>query len=266
MFVNKKIMRFISLTLAVIMIFSLCACGETAEEEETISYAEEAPAGKAEILERFNKIMAEAKAGEAAVKYTLDQEADDCECENEYIDAAFKTLADKITDPNFEQSVEYGASKKDLFPVMGSDSAAELLLTDIQSAIITDNEGDKTYKIIIKLNPEVNPEQDGSIYGKVFEIKKDEDILKNFDIVKNLMTVDSYSASYGVGTIKVEVDKATDHIIKLNLSREVTVETEVTGHDTLAGITAEPLKFLYKSTANYELDWDDPATEDIIEA
>ncbi len=265
---NKKIIRFISLTLAVLMIFSLCACGDTAEEEEeTISYAtEDRPLGKEEVLATFNRVMATAKSGKAAVKYTLDQEAADGKSENEYIEAAFKTLADKITDHNNEQTVAYGEALTDIFPVMGSDKAAELLLTDIQSAVITDNEGDKTYKIVIKLNPETNPDNENSIYGKLYNIEKDEDILKNFDIVKDFMTVDSYEATYGVGTVKVEVDKATDHIVKLNLSREVAVETEVTGHGTLESVKTAPLSFVYRSTANYELDWDDPATADTIEA
>ncbi len=261
---NKKIMRFISLTLAVLMIFSLCACGETAEEEEeVIKYASESPVGKAQIVERFNEVMATAKNSKAAIKYNLDQDAGDCDCENEYIDAAFKTLADKITDPNFEITTKYGEATTDVFPLMGSDEAGSLSWTDVKSAVITDNESDKTYKIVLKINPETNPEQESSIYGKLYKIEKDADILKNFDVVKDIMTVEEYNATYGTGTITVEIDKATDHILKLWLNRNVAVETEVTGQGTLASVGTVPLKFNYNSTAYYELDWDNPETEEI---
>ncbi len=262
---NKKIMRFISLTLAILMIFSLCACGENAaeEEEETINYASEVPVGKAEVVARFNEVMAAAKNGDAAVKYSLDQGAGGCDCENQYIKAAFKTLADKITDESFAMEAKYGEAKTDIFPVMGTETAGALDLTDVKSAYITDNEKDKIYKIVIKINPETNPEQESSIYGKLYKIEKDEDVLKNFDIVKELMTAESYSATYGTGTITLEVDKATDHILKLWLSRDVAVETEVTGQGTLESIGTVPLKFNYSSTAYYELDWDNPETEEI---
>lgn len=262
---NKKILRFVSLTLAVLMIFSLCACSgaTTEEEEETIKYASEAPSGKAEILERFNAVIKTAKESKAAISYSLDQGAGGCECENEYIDAAFKTLANKITAADFGMSTAYGEPTTDIFPLMGSEEAGSLALTDVRSAVITDNEADKTYTIIIKINPETNPEQGDSIYGKLYKIEKDEDILKNFDIVKDFMTVESYSATYGTGTIKAIVDKTTDHITKLELSRDVAVETEVTGQGTLASVGTVPLKFNYNSTAHYSLDWDNPETEEI---
>ncbi len=264
---NKKVMRFISLTLAILMIFSLCACGETEEEEEEIKYASEVPAGKAEILDRFNSVLATAKESKPAVKFSLnDREAKDCECENEYIKASFKTVASKIVADNFSKETKYGEAATDVLPIRGSEQAGSLALTDITSAYIVDNEADKNYKIVIKINPETNPEQDGSVYGKLYNIEKDEDVLKNFDSVKDFMTVESYSATYGTGTITAEIDKATDHLVKLWLSRDVNVETEVTGQGTLASVGTVPLKFLYKSTAYNELDWDNPATEDIIEA
>lgn len=246
------------------MIFSLCSCsGNVQEEEEKIVYASEIPSGKAEIVDRFNKIMAVAKSSSAAISYSLDQGAGGCECENEYVKAAFKTLADKMTNQDFGMSTAYGESTKDIFPVMGSEDAGALDFTDVRSAAITDNEGDKTYTIIIKINPETNPEQEGSIYGKLYKISKDEDILKNFDGFKDFATVESYSATYGVGTIRVTVDKATDHITKLELSRDVKVTTEVTGQGTLASVGTVAMTFDYHSTAHYSLDWDNPETEDI---
>lgn len=263
---NKKLIRFISLTLAVMMIFSLCACNgaaPTEEEETTINYASEVPAGKAEVLARFNEVIKTAKEGKVAVSYSLDQGAGGCECENQYVKAAFKTIANKVTDTDFGMSTEYGEPTTDIFPLMGSEEAGSLALTDVRSAIITDNEGDTTYTIVIKINPETNPEQGESIYGKLYKIEKDADILKNFEIIKDFMTVESYDATYGTGTIKAIVDKATDHIIKLELSRDVRVATEITGQGTLESVGTVPMSFDYNSTAHYDLKWDNPETEEV---
>lgn len=55
---NKKIVRFSSLLLALLMVLSLCACGE---EEETYDYKSPIPTTTEEILSRFNDAMADAK-------------------------------------------------------------------------------------------------------------------------------------------------------------------------------------------------------------
>ena len=263
---NKKLIRLISLALAVMMVFSLCSCTGGApeeEEKEPIKYASEAPSGKAEVVDQFNKVMALAKSGKVAISYSLDQGAGGCECENPYVKAAFKTLANKMTGPDFGMSTEYGQPTTDIFPVMGSENAGALDFTDVRSAIITDNEADTTYTIIIKINPETNPEQENSTYGKLYKISKDKDILANFDGYKDFATAESYSATYGTGTIKAIVDKATDHIIKLELSRDVKVETEVTGQGTLASVGTVAMTFDYWSTAHYDLNWDNPETQDV---
>ena len=260
---NKKLIRLISLALAAIMVFSLCSCSTNPAEEETtteIPYASESPAGKAEIVERFNKLMADTKNATdyEEMKYWLDQSAGGCECENKYVKAAFKTVADKMTKESFGLSTadeENPSTPKDCFPVMGSDDAGALSLADVRSALISDNKGDAHYTIILKINPETNPEQEDSVYGKLYKISKDEDILANFDSVKDFVTAEEYSATYGIGTIKMVVDKKTDHVTKLELSRSVAIETEITGQGTLASVGTVPMSFEYTSTANYEIIW-----------
>lgn len=262
---NKKLIRLFALTLAVLMVFSLCACNNAAteEEEEKIVYASEVPSGKAEIVERFNAVIKTAKEGKVAISYSLDQGAGGCECENSYVQASFKTIANKVTATDFGMSTNYGEPTTDIFPLMGSEEAGALALTDVRSAIITDNEGDTTYTILIKINPETNPEQGDSIYGKLYKVEKDADVLKHFDNVKDFMTVESYDAAYGTGTIRAIVDKATDHIIKLELSRDIRVTTEITGQGTLESVGAVPMSFDYYSTAHYDLNWDNPETQEV---
>lgn len=267
---NKKLIRLLSLALAAVMVFSLCACSSTQEEEEvtTIPYADEkienGDVAKADLVAKFNKLMADTKASTEfeSINYWLDQSAGDCECENEYIKASFKTLEKKITSESFGLSTadeENPASVKDIFPVMGSDKAGALDLADVRTATITDNAEDAHYTIVLRINPETNPEQENSVYGKLYKISKDDEILAEFAKYEKFVTVEKYDASYEIGTIKVIVDKATDRITKLELSRTAAIETEITGQGTLASVGTVPLKFKYYSTANYEITW--PAEE-----
>jgi hypothetical protein len=152
---------------------------------------------------------------------------------------------------------------KECFPVMGSDEAAVLDFADVRSAIITDNEADAYYTIVIKLNPEKNPNQGDSVYGKLYKITKDEDIIKAFDGFKDFFTVGSYDANYGVGTIRMQVDKKSDRVMKVELIREVAIETTVTGQGAMKDEIGKdiPATFNYSSTATYDVLWKDIPVE-----
>lgn len=260
---NKKLFRIMALALALVMVFSLCSCDTYDEDEEKIIYASEIPSGKEAIVARFNDVLAAAKAGKPAISYGLSQGTGGCDCENEYVKAGFKTVAKLITKEGFGMSTQYGEDTTEIFPLMGSTQAGSLSTADVRTAYITDNATDANYIIYIKINPENNPEQGEGVYGGLYKLTKDEDILKNFENVSHLMTAESYSASYRIGTIKAIINKTTDHLVKLELSRDARIETEVTGQGTLASVGTVPLSFDYHSTANYDLDWNDPQTEDI---
>jgi hypothetical protein len=264
--VNKNLVRISALIISLIMIFSLCSCNtnQSDDDQEEIKYAEAIPQNKEEILDRLNEVIAAAKSAKPAISYSLDQGAKGADCENKYVKASFKTVADKITAQKFSQSTKYGESTKDVFPLMGSDNPGALALNDIRSAIITDNKKDTTYTILIKIYPETNPTQTSGVYGKLFKVDSHTDILKNFESVSNLMTANSYDAEYGTGTVKAIIDKATGHITKLELHRDVAITTQITGQGTLASVGTVQLKFNYNSTANYSLNWDNPDT-DIVE-
>lgn len=260
---NKKFIRIICAVLSVAMLFTLCSCTVSNEDEEkTIPYKSDVPADKLAVIDRLNAVIADAKNSKPAVSYSLSQGAGGCDCENKYVKAAFKTLADAITKESFSQETKYGESTRDIFPLMGSDKAGCISATDVSTAFITDNVPDKTYTITVTVNGEENPGQNGT-FGKLYKIEQDDEIMKNFDIIKDFITAEGYSAVYKQGVIKAVIDKATDHLIKLELKRDVTVTTEVTGNGTLASITTVPLSFNYNSTANYSLDWDNPDTDAI---
>lgn len=270
---NKKLIRLLSLALVAIMTLSLCACnGSSTEEETTTTVAIESgsPEGKAEIVARFNKLMASAKNAKSLeedekngfeeMKYWLDHDIKGVDSENETIKSLIKLFADKVTSNGYDLSTkneEEPSNPKECFPIMGSDAAGALDLADVRSAIMTDNGSDTHYTIIIKLNPETNPDQENSIYGKLYKITEDGEILKEFDDYKDFITVAGYDATYGVGTVKMVIDKKTDRVTKLELSREVAIETKVTGQGTFKDeIPADTVvTFNFTSTANYEIIW-----------
>lgn len=266
---NKIIVRFSSLLIAVLMVLSLCACGEVVEEE-TYDYKSPIPTTTEEILNRFNSAMADVKKSNPGISYSIGQNASmngeqKDKCENEYVKAAFKTVSSAITKESFSKQTSYGESTKDIFPTLGSDTTASLTMSDIRSAYVTENKNDgtgATYIIVIKIYPEDNPTQNGSIYGKLYNIMDDQEILSHFDVVSSVATVGSYDAEYGIGTIRAILEKESDRITELQLSRNVIVSTSLTGVGTLSDIGTVPFEFTYESTENYSIDWFDPATKD----
>lgn len=270
---NKKLIRLISLALIAVMALSLCACnaGTAEEETTTIRYNSKAPEGKEEVVARFNKLMADTKAakGFEEMKYSLGNDIGGVESDNATLKNLIKFYADQSAgaaagaEELSTKAEDKKVTAKECFPVMGSDEAAVLDFSDVRSAVITDNEADTHYTIIIKLNPEKNPGQGEGVYGKLYKITKDEDILKAFDGYKDFFTVGSYDANYGVGTIKMVVDKKSDRVMRVELIRDVAIETTVTGQGAMKDeIGADiPVTFNYSSTAVYEVSWADIPTE-----
>ncbi len=264
---NKKFVKFSSLLLALLMVLSLCACGE--EEEEAIEYKSPIPTTTEEVLSRFNAAIADAKKADPAISYSVSQgasmsgEQKDA-CENEYVKAAFKTVAKAITKESFSAETAYGESNKDIFPTFGSEEAPVLTNADIRSAYFAENKDDGTgesYIIVIKIYPETNPNQTDSVYGKLYKITDDKEILSHFDVVNSVVTVGDYSAQYGEGMIRAKLSKTDDSLLELQLSRNVVVSTELTGVGTLADLGTVPFSFNYDSTETYTVNWTAPVND-----
>lgn len=259
---NKKFVRVISLLTAILMLFALCSCGAETEEETELQYKSAAPVTKQEIVDRFNAVLAAAINGTPAVSYSLDQGAKDPKCDNKYVKASFKTIAKEVTAEKFGESTEYGESAKLILPVHGTEAAGKVDISSVRTATITDNKADDTYTIIITLYSESNPQQNGSQYGKLYKIDTQEEILKNFEVIKDFAIIKSFNTNYGIGKIKAVIYKETDNVKTLELSREVKVDTEITGVGKLASIGENlPLSFTYTSTEKYDINWDNPDTD-----
>ncbi len=250
---NKKIKRIVSLILVAIMAISLCACGEI--EEEVVQRASAIPQTKAEIFDYFCKALDMVIEQKPAVSYGLSQDAGSADCENSSIEAAFPTIAKLITVGEGAETA-YGEDCSAVFP------NNKLTLNDIKSANIVDIDDvtSRSYTITLTIWEENNPNQDDSVFGKIYKITKDEDILEEMKKAADYMTVESYDAQYRIGTIRAVISKETDRLEELNLSRSVDVTTEITGQNTLAEIGTVPLSFNYETTENYSINWDNPET------
>ena len=249
---NKKIKRLVSFLLVAIMAFSLCACGEI--EEEVVQRASAIPQTKAEIFDYFCAALDKVVAEKPAVSYGLSNRARGADCENSNIEAAFPTIA-KLMTVGDGAEVEYGADNTGVFPTN------KLELNDIKSANIIDIDDttSRSYTIVLTIWDDSNPNQDDSVFGKIYKISKDEDILAEMKKASAYFTVESYDAQYRIGTIRAVVSKETDRIESLELERTVDITTEITGVNTFAEVGTVPLSFEYSSTESYSMNWDAPA-------
>lgn len=249
---NKKVKRIISLLLVAVMALSFCACGEI--EEEVVQRASAIPQTKAEIFDYFCAALDGVIEGKPAVSYGLSNDTGSPDCENGNIKAAFSTIAGLMTVGDGDE-VAYGEDCSAIFP----DNKLEL--NDIKSANIIDIDDvtSRSYTIVLTIWDENNPNQDDSVFGKIYKISKDEDILAEMKKAADYFTVDSYDAQYQIGTIRAVVSKETDRLEELHLERTVEVSTEITGVNTLAEVGTLPLKFNYYSTESYSMNWDEPA-------
>lgn len=253
---NKKIIRALALVLIAAMTFSLCSCGSY--EEEVIKRASAIPQTKAEIFDYFCKAMKMVEEKNPAVSYKLSQKAKSADSENSSIKAAFPTIA-KLMTGSIKESTEYGEDCSKLFPQNTLD------LKNIKSANIVDIDDatSRSYTIELTIWEESNPTQENSIFGKIYKITPKDEILNELKKASDYMTIDDYDAQYQVGKIIAVVSKETDRLSELKLEREIRVETEVTGQNTLAEMGTVPLAFTYSSTANYSVNWDDPNTAEV---
>ena len=250
---NKKIKRIVSLLLVAVMAFSLCACGEI--EEEVVQRASAVPQTKAEIFDYFCKALDAVVEQKPAVSYGLSNKARSAECENSNIEAAFSTIAGLMTVGDSAETA-YGEDCSAIFP------NNKLELNDIKSANIIDIDDvtSRSYTIVLTIWDETNPNQDDSVFGKIYKITKDEDILEEMKKASAYFTVESYDAEYQIGTIRAVVSKETDQLEELHLERNVEVSTEITGLNTFAEVGTVPLSFSYSSTENYTMNWENPNT------
>lgn len=277
---NKKIKRILAVLLAATMVLSLCSCGYS-DDDDVKQAADKTQVGynKAEILDYFKSVTQMVIDGDngakPAVSYSFSQGTGSCECENKYIKAAYKTVS-KLVCQGFGASTEYGKDCTDIFALKGQKVACKLEATDIKSAEIVDfnQDGETSYKIVIKLYGESNPTQNSSRFGKAYDIynvfgdnEKYGSITTKKGVIdelnkgaSSLMSIEDYNAQYTDGTITAQIEKKNDHLTNVTYQRNVKVSTVVTGKGNIASVGAEDLSFDYNSQETFDVNWDNPDT------
>ncbi len=253
--------KILALLLVAVMALSLCSCGDTGVgEEETVKRASAIPATKQEIFDYFCKAIDKVIAEKPAVSYGVSHNAKSADCENSSVEAAFPTIAKLITNGiDNGASTEFGQDCKDVFV----DN--KLTINDIKSANIVDIDDvtSRSYTVTLTIWDETNPNQDDSVFGEIYKITDDKEILEEMKKASAYFTVEKYDAAYEVGVIRAVISKETDRIESLDLEKTVMVSTEITGQNTLAEVGTVPLSFRYESTESYGINWDNPNTSEV---
>ncbi|MBR6619497.1 MAG: hypothetical protein IKK85_04065 [Clostridia bacterium] len=291
---KSKTIKILALLLTACVFLGVTSCsgGSGGEEETTeattIASATPLMTEKAEVLAYFNSVMAAAKAGKAAVKYSSNYDPNGFECENATFKAALPTITKLMKDGfNADLGAEaaYGDSLADIVPVKGGAALAltEADIVDIainpeafsklaeeesklandseystESAIIVDED---VRKITITLADEADPQAGAGLFGRIYNIPDRAMIAEEMAKASDYMTYDgTYSAKYTGCSIYMEIDRTTDKVIKVEFHRNIEVDVTVTGVGTLEALGTTPLHFVVNGADVYEFDWNEPTT------
>lgn len=291
---KSKTIKILALLLTACVFLGVTSCsgGSGGEEETTeattIASATPLMTEKSEVLAYFNSVMAAAKAGKAAVKYSSNYDPNGFECENATFKAALPTITKLMKDGfNADLGAEaaYGDSLADIVPVKGGAALAltEADIVDIainpeafaklaeeesklandseystESAIIVDED---VRKITITLADEADPQAGAGLFGRIYNIPDRAMIAEEMAKASDYMTYDgTYSAKYTGCSIYMEIDRTTDKVIKVEFHRNIEVDVTVTGVGTLEALGTTPLHFVVNGADVYEFDWNEPTT------
>jgi len=257
---RKRLSLILALVLLPVLFFTACNTGETEEEtaEAPVINKSAMPVGTEQILAYFNRLMGEVKEGKPAMNRGRSQDIRDFESENEYVNALVPTLKSYML-KNEGDSSEYGEDLTDKFPMQGQTWGCKLTADDVASAAC--KEVEKTYEIEILLKDEKSPKPLEGVIGKAFDLPDYGAIIEEFKKAEGYIEVGEYDLNYVDCSIKCVVDRAADQILSVEYTRNVTVNTSVTGTGTLADVGTVPLRFVYTQRDNYSLNWADPKTE-----
>lgn len=280
------------LTACVFLGVASCSNGGGNEEETTeattIASATPLMTEKAEVLAYFNSIMASAKAGKAAVKYSSNYDPNGFECENATFKAALPTLVKLMKDgfnADLGAEVAYGEPLADIIPIKNG-AALNLTEADIvdiainaeafsklaeeesklaldseystESAIIVDED---VRKITITLKDEVDPQAGAGLFGSIYNIPDRAMIADEMAKAADYITYDgTYTAKYTGCSIYMEIDRTTDKVIKVEFHRNIEVDVTVTGVNTFEALGTTDLHFVVNGADVYEFDWNEPTT------
>jgi hypothetical protein len=259
---KKRFLKLFAAVLAISMVFSLAACGGTAEETSAVTTTEPPvisktpqPQSVAEVLNYFNTVMDSVKTDKPAVAPKVSKNVGSIETENAKLKAAIPTIKKYMLNTKADGAA-LGDDLTNIFPVKGQAWSSKLSVNDVRYASCL--EALKTYEITIRFKDETDPLPLTSSIGKAFDITEKASILKEFEKAADYIKVDSLSLVYTGCYIRCTVDRATDQVLSVTYILNVNADSSVTGTGSLDDMGTVPLKMRYDSTVSYELTWTEP--------
>lgn len=268
---KSSIKKFIAVVLTGIIVFSLASCSATEKIQEffveetstTVPYTNksEKPSNTKEIVDYFNRISADLKKAEPFnVTLSRDFSAKDFESQNEYLKAAFPTVADFIIEYAKDEFVDrsLAGTPVEVYPLEASSVSSIVDFKQVELA--TCSQTDDNFIITIDFKDDATPlEADG--LSKVFNVNDKEAILEEIAKAGNLITVSDYDVEYNGGRIVCTVDRGSDNIISASYSRVIKVTADVTGQGEFADVKNEKVTFNLTENENYTVNWEKPAED-----
>jgi len=261
---KKKIHSLAALLLVGVLVFAFAACNSGNTEAETTTteaYSKsktEKPAGTADLLVYYNRLMDEVKQGKPKLSISRNQGVNDVETENKDLKALANTLKGYMLNDKGQGSEKFGDDLKDLFPVKGQEWSSKLDSASVRYATISELEN--SYVIMIYFNDEANPTFENGNITKAFNLPDFNKIREELKKAEKSLEVGEIGLTYTGCTIKCTVDRIEDRISSVEFAQNVKINTTVKGLNTLAAWGENALTFKYSQTDNYTLDWVDPAT------
>jgi len=290
---KSKGIKILSVLMATVSAFSLCACNATLFETETTTekvFTTTPIVGEREkALEYFNTAVnslkkdfeqfkredsGEQTATRPVISYKFEKSASKFDCEDKVLEANLSGLADKILENmNSEkpkskgdynpEMVDENGNKVDpdykmlneLLPVKNQDWVSKLTIDDIKDIQWIDHKKEKS-KVVVRLGEEENPVVGEGIYGKIFNIGDKKAILDTFKGAESYFKVNDYSTKYHDGLIICTIDKETDRVLALDYTKSVTVTADGEGAGNLASIGKQTITFEYNETYELKFNYD----------
>ncbi len=284
------------LTLVLCLCLASCSLSGSGEEETTEPVSESmtpVPTDAQSAIEYFNTLMTKLSTEKYAVKYSVDYRPRGFECEgNKTLAATLPTVVKLMSfGEDLGGEFEYGdlSFAEKVLPVKNSPEPLQLTLDDIahdeegdllisvnpdQFAALKEEESkaaeneeytmedvntDPDTRIVtITLRDEKNP-ADGGFFSKIYDLPDRQNILNEFAKCSDYLKIaDEYDADYTGCTIRMEIDRLTDRVVKLEFGRNIIVTATVTGAGTLESVGEQVITFTVNGNDTYEFDWNKP--------
>lgn len=257
---NRSILKLVALLSALVLVFSLAACGSLQTEEEVtteppIISKTEMPAASAEVLAYFNRLINDAKKSNPEFTMSKEPKVSDVETNNQSLEKLVPTLKQLMLTKTGISS-EDGKNLSEVLPVSGQEWASRLTSSDIRYAQCVEEED--LYKIMIFFHEEAEPAPLTSSHGKAFDMEDRAAIEAEFQKAGAYMQLGDYSVRFAGSTIACEINRENDEIQKIVYNKRMELDAQATGAGKLASAGQIRFRCILEIRTEFNLTWEHP--------